>query len=84
MLVLRDIASLNGEQGLCGVVWAHLVLLIESGLHETELCETPVEVHHPHYRKQSEPCDLVAEAGAAGTLKLGQVELAGHGRHACR
>lgn len=80
MLELRYVLSMSEEECLSGVVGPHLVILLECGLCEAELGETPVQIDHPHDGNETEPQDLVAEAGALGGLEFRQVQLAGEGR----
>ena len=58
----RYMLSMRDEECLCGVVWAHLVLLLESGLGETEFGDATVQIREPEDRNQTQPDRLVAQA----------------------
>ena len=53
---------MSEEECLCGVVWSHLIILLESGLCKAELGNTSVEVNHPNDWDEAEPENLVTEA----------------------
>ena len=69
MLELGDVLSVSEEEGLSGVVRAHLVLLFEGGLDEAELDEAAVQVEEHHDGSKGDPQGVVSDAAAGSALQ---------------
>ena len=46
---------MSEEECLSGVVWSHLVILLEGGLSEPQLGDTSIEIDHPNDGNKTEP-----------------------------